>query len=92
MPMASRRPQTGEMARFLLHHRHEADECGAVFASFKGRESPLRHTTALSSCAGGGHAIWWTVDDVDESRALAQLPDYVACRTTVTQVADVHIP
>jgi hypothetical protein len=92
MPPGPTRPQTDEMARFLLHHRHEADECGAVFASFKGRESPLRHRTALSSCAGGGHAIWWTVDDVDEAGALEQLPEYVARRTTVTQVADVHIP
>ena len=92
MSSCSTRPQTDRMARFLLQHRHEPDECGAVFASFKGRESPLRHRAALSSCAGGGHAIWWTVDGVDEAAALALLPEYVACRTTVTLVADVQIP
>jgi uncharacterized membrane protein YraQ (UPF0718 family) len=29
------------MVRHLLHHRHEPDECGVVFASFKGHHSPL---------------------------------------------------
>jgi hypothetical protein len=45
------------MPRFLLHHRHDAHECGVVFASFKGHQSPLRHRTTLASCATGGHAI-----------------------------------
>jgi hypothetical protein len=27
------------MARYLLHHRHEPEECGVVFASFKGHHS-----------------------------------------------------
>ena len=62
------------MSRFVLHHRHEADECGAVFASFKGHNSPLRHETTLASCRSGGHAIWWTVDAASEADALALLP------------------
>jgi hypothetical protein len=45
------------MHRYLIHHRHEPAECGAVFASFRGHESPLRHQTALASCQFGGHAI-----------------------------------
>ncbi len=35
------------MARFLLHHRHEAADCGVAFAAFKGHESVLRHGSAL---------------------------------------------
>ena len=35
------------MARSLLHHRHEAGECGVVFASFRGHGSSLRHGKAL---------------------------------------------
>ena len=39
------------MARFLLHHRHEAEDCDVVFASFRGHESSLRHREALATCA-----------------------------------------
>jgi hypothetical protein len=80
------------MARYLLHHRHEPDECGVVFTSFKGHDSPLRHQTTLASCRTGGHAIWWTVDADSEEDALALLPFYVAERTTITRVNEVQIP
>ena len=72
------------MARFLLHHRHEAEDCGVVFASFRGHESTLRHGEALASCAFGGHAIFWAVEAADESQALGLLPYFVAERATAT--------
>lgn len=80
------------MGRYLLQHRHTSDECGVVFASFKGHESPLRHRETLASCRSGGHAIWWTVDAESEQNALRLLPPYVAERTTVTSVSEVQIP
>ena len=80
------------MPRYLLQHRHDPDECGVVFASFKGGESPLRHQVALASCRSGGHAIWWTVDAGSEEEALRLLPCYVAERTTVARVSEVDIP
>jgi len=80
------------MARYMLHHRHEPDECGVVFASFKGHDSPLRHRPALTSCRSGGHAIWWAVEAASEQEALALLPDYVARRTTAARVSEVQIP
>jgi hypothetical protein len=80
------------MAGFLLHHRHEPRECGVVFASFRGHESPLRHQATLASCASGGHAIWWSVEAADEEGALGLLPFYVARRTTATKVSEVEIP
>jgi hypothetical protein len=80
------------MHRYLLHHRHEPDECGVVFASFKGHQSPLRHRPTVASCRSGGHAIWWTVEAATEHDALALLPAYVAQRTTVTSVTEVQIP
>jgi hypothetical protein len=80
------------MSRYVLHHRHEPHECGAVFASFKGHESPLRHRATLASCRSGGHAIWWTVDAASEADALEQLPYYVAERATATSVSEVEIP
>ena len=80
------------MSRFVLHHRHEADDCGVVFASFKGHDSPLRRHPALASCRSGGHAIWWTVEAESEADALALLPFYVAERTTATSVTAVDIP
>jgi hypothetical protein len=80
------------MSRFVLHHRHEAHECGAVFASFKGHNSPLRRQPTFASCRSGGHAIWWTVEAASDADALALLPFYVAERTTATSVSSVDIP
>jgi hypothetical protein len=80
------------MARYLLHHRHEPHECGVVFASFKGHQSPLRHQATLASCRSGEHSIWWTVDAAAEADALRLLPRYVAERTTATRVSEVQIP
>ena len=80
------------MARFVLHHRHEADECGVVFASFQGYDSPLRNQVTIASCRSGGHAIWWTVEAASEAEALGLLPFYVAERTTASSVNAVEIP
>jgi hypothetical protein len=80
------------MPRFLIHHRHEAPECGAVFAAFKGHESPLRHSHTVGSCAYGGHAIWWGVEAASEAAALSLLPSYVADRATAVRVDKVEIP
>ena len=80
------------MTRYLIHHRHAAEDCGVAYASFRGHESPLRHRAALASCASGGHAIWWTVDAATEADALALLPFFVAERSTATAVREVAIP
>jgi hypothetical protein len=80
------------MSQYLLQHRHQPHECGVVFASFKGHESPLRHRSTLASCRSGGHAIWWTVEAETEEEALQLIPDYVAERTTVSRVSEVEIP
>jgi hypothetical protein len=80
------------MSRYLLHHRHEPDECGVVFAAFKGHDSPLRRQPTLASCRSGGHAIWWSVEAATETEALGLLPFYVAERTTATAVSEVDIP
>ena len=80
------------MASYLLYHRHEAQECGATFVSFRSVQSALRRRPALSSCRSGGHEIWWTVEAESGQDALDQLPAFVADRTTVTQVSEVPIP
>ena len=80
------------MAHYLLEHRHQPRECGVVFASFKGHESPLRHRAAVASCRSGGHAIWWSVEAASEDQALQMLPAYVAARTTATRVSELEIP
>jgi hypothetical protein len=80
------------MSQYLLQHHHRPDECGVVFASFKGHGSPLRHQVTLASCSSGGHSIWWTVDAASEGEALRLLPSYVAERTTIAHVGEVRIP
>jgi hypothetical protein len=82
----------GRMTQYLLQHHHEPNECGVVFASFKGHRSRLRRRPTLASCRSGGHAIWWTVEAASEQDALALLPSFVADRTTATSVSEVQIP
>ena len=80
------------MSLYILQHRHEPHECGVVFASFKGHNSPLRHQATVGSCRSGGHAIWWKVEAESADEALRLLPAYVATRTTVARVSEVEIP
>ena len=80
------------MPKFVLSHRHDADECAVAAASWKGFCSPLRNSRPLGSCATGGHRMWWTVEAPDPSAALAQLPPYVATRTFADEVREVRIP
>jgi hypothetical protein len=80
------------MPRFLIQHGHEAFECGAVFASFQGFESPLRAQATTGSCALGGHEIWWFVEASDAEAALALVPPYVARRSSAKPIGEVEIP
>ena len=84
--------QPGRMPEFLIHHRHDAAECGVVFASFRGVMSPLRHRPTLASCPWGGHEIWWSVQAGGERAALDLLPFFVAQRSTAVRVGHVEIP
>jgi len=80
------------MPQYLIHHRHEARECAAAFAAWKGFASPLRHETTIGSCLAGGHEIWWEVSAPGEAAALAQLPQYVARRSKAIPISDVRVP
>jgi hypothetical protein len=76
---------------FLLHHSHDRAECGAAAAAWRGFASPLRGTSALSTCLYGGHEIWWRVRAEDREAALRLLPPYVASRTEALRVREVPI-
>jgi hypothetical protein len=80
------------MARFMLEHTHTARECGAVFASFKAFQTPLRHRATVGSCDFGGHRIWWQVEAESADDALAQLPRYVAQRTSAILIRELETP
>jgi hypothetical protein len=77
---------------FRLHHRHGGDECRVAFAAWRGFDSPLRGSRPTSSCAWGGHEIWWDLEAADEAEALGHLPPYVADRTVAVRVGRVAIP
>jgi hypothetical protein len=80
------------MPTYLLEHRHEAAECAAASAAWRGFESPLRGTATVSTCLSGGHRLWWRVEAADEGAALAQLPPYVAARTAAVRVREIALP
>jgi hypothetical protein len=80
------------MPLFLLHHQHTPAECAVAFAAWLGFDSPLRGGEAASTCLDGGHALWLRVEAADRQAALSLLPPYVAHRSHVIPVRDVHIP
>ena len=80
------------MPVFILHHRHDAADCAASYAAWKGFRSPLRRQTALSSCVAGGHEIWWRVTAPSAAEATGLLPGYVAAKTAVIEMREVFIP
>ena len=80
------------MPRYLLDHRHSPQECVVVFASWRGVDSPLRNQPTAASCRFGGHAIWWQVEAATPEQALGMLPEYIASRTSLTEVEEVQIP
>jgi hypothetical protein len=84
--------QADAMPVFLLHHEHQPDECRAAFAAWLGFDSPLRRRAVDSSCLTGGHALWWRVQASDGAAALAQLPRFVAERTTPIEIRAVPVP
>ena len=80
------------MPKFLLQHQHEAAECEAAFAAWRGFESPLRNHPADSTCLAGDHRLWWRVEAESSEAAVALLPAFVGERTTVTRVREVEVP
>jgi hypothetical protein len=80
------------MPLFMLSHAHAPEDCGTAFAAWRGFDSPLRHSSALSSCVEGRHHAWWQVEAADAEAALAQLPPFVAARTVVEQAREVRVP
>jgi hypothetical protein len=80
------------MPRYMLSHCHDPQECGVVFASFKAFSSPLRGSAVRASCDFGTHHIWWEVEATDEHAALAQLPCFVAERTTALRTRELRTP
>jgi hypothetical protein len=47
---------------------------------------------AVGSCHFGTHWIWWQVEATSDHDALAQLPRYVAERTTAIRIGDIQTP
>ena len=83
--------------QFVVSHRHGAEECGVAFAAWRGFDSPLRHSSALATCANGAadgddHMLLWTVEAGSESAALAQLPPWLAERAEARHVEEAPIP
>ena len=79
------------MPTYLVCHHHDASECGAAFAAWRGFRSPLRGRSALASCRVGDHSVWWTVVAPSARDALGQFPDFVARRAEVVEIQEVLV-
>ena len=80
------------MRTFVLTHRHRPEECRIAIAAWRAFDSPLSGGRPLGSCISGGHGVWWTVRADSSEAALAQLPPYVAHRTSAEEVREVPLP
>ena len=92
MSRRSIRANDAPMHRYVVYHRHPPSDCAASFAAWNGFNSELRRKPAPSTCAYGGHEIWWTVAASHEREALAMLPRFIADRSLTFRIADVEIP
>jgi hypothetical protein len=81
-----------EMPRYMVHHRHQRNECRVAFAAWRGFSSPLRCRSTVASCEFGGHEMWWQVEAASEREALALLPRWVASRASVARIDEVGMP
>jgi hypothetical protein len=79
------------MPKFLVRHHHDAPECGAAFAAWRGFPSPLRGRRTLASCRVGDHPVWWVVDAPSAHEALGQFPGFVASRAEVVEIEEVLV-
>ena len=84
--------KVGHMPRYLLHHHHEPNECGVVFAAFRGFDSPLRHSARWLPAVPAAIRSGGRSTPASEANALALLPFYVAERTTAVPSARSQIP
>lgn len=80
------------MSWFLLRHTHDACECAASWAAWRGSGSPLRRCDAVSSCVHGDHVVWWLTEAPDATAALDLLPPFVARRAEAVAVQRVATP
>lgn len=92
MRVAVRHRHDAGVPTYRLSHHHDARECAAAFAAWRGFQSPLRHHATTGSCRLGGHELWWDVEAPDAAAALELLPRYVAQRTVAIAVGEVPIP
>jgi hypothetical protein len=80
------------MALFLLHSQHHETECRAMYAAWRGFESPLGHSAPWATCLWGGHEVWWETEAEDETAALRHLPPFVAERSRAIRVTRARLP
>ena len=60
--------------------------------AWNGFHSELRRKPAPSTCAYGGHEIWWTVTASDDREALEMLPRFISDRSLTIRITEVDIP
>ena len=63
----------------------------AVFAAWRGFDSPLRHRSTASTCLAGGHALWWRVEATDPAHALVCFRGSWPARRPI-EIREVQIP
>jgi hypothetical protein len=75
-----------QLQRYLLHHRHDPEECEWLHGSWTGFAGRLIQGVTVTTCSHADHGICWTLTAESEADALAQLPAPVAARTTAMVV------
>jgi hypothetical protein len=80
------------MGSYVLCNTHLERECAAIFAAWRGFESPLRRHAPASACRWSDHRLWWEVEADSAAEALGQLPPFVADRTEAIRVIRAELP
>ncbi len=72
------------MPSYIAVHRHQADDCQAIFDDLKNAGPLLREVPIYCTCPSGDHAGYVVVDAASAEAVLEAMPEKMRSGTTVT--------
>lgn len=72
------------MPRYVAIHKHQAEECQAVFDDLKNAGALLREVSSYCTCPSGDHGGYFVVDATSPEAVEEALPEKMRSGTKVT--------
>ena len=72
------------MPNYVAGHKHQAEECQAVFDDLKNAGPLLREVSIYCTCPSGDHGGYFVVEAANAEAVQEALPEKMRSGTTVT--------